>query len=84
MAQRQLLGGRKHEGGDEKGMTREKGRDKGGKGEAGEDKIWWVTIGKMKTLKKGKNRKGWEGCGVYGMSSSGLCVRCQMCWGGSC
>lgn len=45
MAQWQLLGARKHEGGGEKGMQQE--RQGGKKGEAGEEKIWRVT-NKMK------------------------------------
>lgn len=83
MAQRQLLGARKHEGGGEKGIPQERQGEK--KVKQVKKKIWWVT-NKMKNegIKKRKHRKGRESGGVYGISSSGLSVHCQMCWGGSC
>lgn len=48
MAQWQLLGARKHEGGGEKGMQQE--RQGGEKVKRAKKKIWWLT-NKMKNLK---------------------------------
>lgn len=74
MAQWQLLGARKHEGGGEKGM--QQGRQGGKKGEAGEEKIWRVTKKKRKIMefkKKEKQERPRGGRGLWHVLPRPLC-----------